>query len=127
MKSMIVAIIAASVLLPVEKAHAQSGRTLDAFVAEANRVPLNPTSALRSDARRLMGEANAAFRTVGAEVRSAREAGRTPPACPPGRIEVNPRQLLAYLNGVPQPRRMRMTPTEGIRGWVASRYPCPGA
>lgn len=106
--------------------HAQS-RTLDAFVAEANRIPLNPTSAIRSDARRLVREFNASMTTVSAEVREARAAGRTPPACPPERIQMNPRQLLDYLNAIPQARRQRMTPTDGIRSWLASRYPCPGA
>ncbi len=102
-------------------------RTLDAFVTEANRIPLNPTSAIRSDARRLVREFNAAMTTVSGEVRDARAAGRTPPACPPERIQMNPRQLLDYLNAIPQARRQRMTPTDGIRSWLGSRYPCPTA
>ncbi len=126
MKSVVAAVLAASALLCAGVASAQ-GRTLDIFVTEANRVPLNPTSALRSDARRLMGEANTAFRTVGAEVRTARAAGRTPPYCPPESVSVNPRQLLAFLNAIPQARRVRMTPTDGIRAWMTSRYPCPAA
>jgi hypothetical protein len=65
--------------------------------------------------------------TVSAEVRDARAAGRQPPACPPERIQMNPRQLLDYLNAIPQARRQRMTPTDGIRSWLASRYPCPAA
>ena len=119
-----VAVLAASALLCAGSAWAQA-RNLDVFVTEANRVPLNPTSALRGDARRLMGEANTAFRIVGAEVRTARAAGRTPAFCPPERVSVNPRQLLAYLNGIPQTRRVRMTPTDGIRAWMVSRFPCP--
>jgi hypothetical protein len=71
-----------------------------------------------------MGEANTAFRTITAEVRTAREAGRTPPFCPPERISVNPQQMLAHLNTIPQTRRIRMTPTDGIRDWMVSRYPC---
>jgi hypothetical protein len=38
---------------------------------------------------------------------------------------MNPRQLLEYLNAIPQARRQRMTVTDGIRSWMASRYPCP--
>ena len=127
MRQVVAAAVAAFILLGAGSAAAQAGRTLDAFVTEANRVPLNPTSALRSDARRLMREVNAAFTAVGTEVRTARAAGRTPPACPAERMEVNPRQLLGFLNAIPQPRRLRMTPTDGIREWVASRYPCPAA
>jgi hypothetical protein len=125
MKAIIVAAFA-GLVLAAPPVHAQT-RTLDAFVAEANRIPLNPTSAIRSDARRLVREFNASMTTVSAEVRDARAAGRTPPACPPERIQMNPRQLLDYLNAIPQARRQRMTPTDGIRSWLASRYPCPAA
>lgn len=105
-------------------AAAQSGMTLDSFVTRANRIPLNPTAMLRPDAHRLKGEAERAFRTVGNEIEAARAAGRTPPACPPSRINLNVRQMLTFLNGIPQARRQRMTVTDGIRSWMASQYPC---
>lgn len=124
MNRVTVGMIAASLLLGAGAVSAQT-RTLDTFVTEANRVPLNPTAMLRSDARRLAGEFRAAFATVRTEVRTAREAGRTPPACPTGKVEVNPAELLRFLNGIPQAQRTRMTPTDGIRAWLASRYPCP--
>ena len=123
MRSVFIAVIAAGLIAGV--ASAQSGMTLDAFVTRANRIPLNPTALLRPDAHRLKGEAERAFRAVGDEIRSARAAGRTPPACPPERIDLNVRQLLDHLNGIPQARRQRMTVTDGIRAWMASRYPCP--
>ena len=123
MRSVFIAVIAAGLMAGV--ASAQSGMTLDAFVTRANRIPLNPTALLRPDAHRLKGEAERAFRAVGDEIRSARAAGRTPPACPPERIDLNVRQLLDHLNGIPQARRQRMTVTDGIRAWMASRYPCP--
>lgn len=103
---------------------AQSAMTLDNFVTRANRIPMNAAGMLMPDAYRLKSEAERAFRAVGAEIRDARAAGRTPPACPAERINLNPQQLLAYLNGIPQARRQRMTVTDGIRAWLASRYPC---
>lgn len=103
---------------------AQSAMTLDAFVTRANRIPLNPTAMLRPDAHRLKGEAERAFRTVGHEIEAARTAGRTPPACPPTQINLNVRQMLGFLNGIPEARRQRMTVTDGIRSWMASQYPC---
>jgi len=112
-------------LLGSSAAWSQSGRTLDTFVAEANRVPLNPTAMLRSDARRLAREANAAFAAIGGEVRAARAGGQAPLTCPPARISVDPRQMLDFLNAIPPAGRARMTPTDGIRAWMASRYPCP--
>ena len=111
--------------LVVGSAAAQSAMTLDDFVTRANRIPLNPTAMLRPDAHRLKGEVERAFRSVGGEIRDARTAGRTPPACPPERINLDVRQFLAFLNGIPQARRERMTVTEGIRNWMRSRYPCP--
>ncbi len=104
---------------------AQSAMTLDDFVTRANRIPLNPTAMLRPDAHRLKGEVERAFQTVGNEIETARTAGRTPPACPPERINLNVRQMLAFLNGIPEARRQRMTVTDGIRNWMRSRYPCP--
>ncbi|MDP3802431.1 hypothetical protein [Brevundimonas sp.] len=122
--SRIILIAGLALALAAGSATAQSGMTLDAFVTRANRIPLNPTAMLRPDAHRLKGEAERAFRTVGDEIEAARTAGRTPPACPPAQINLNVRQMLDFLNGIPQPRRQRMTVTDGIRSWMASRYPC---
>ena len=116
--------LALAVSLLATAAAAQSAMTLDAFVTRANRIPMNAAGMLMPDAYRLKSEAERAFRTVGQEIRDARAAGRTPPACPTERISLNPQQLLAYLNGIPQARRQRMTVTDGIRSWMASRYPC---
>lgn len=108
-------------------AFAQSGMTLETFVTQANRIPLNPLSAVRSDARRLIGVSNRAFSTINREDRAARTAGRRTTSCPPDEISVNPRQLLAFLNAIPQTRRTRMSVEDGFREWLASRYPCPAA
>jgi len=123
MRAIIVAVLAACLF--VGAASAQSRMTLDDFVTRANRIPLNPTAMLRPDAHRLKGEAERAFRTVGNEIEAARAAGRTPPACPPERINLSVRQLLGHLNAIPQARRQRMSVTDGIRDWMATRYPCP--
>jgi hypothetical protein len=122
MRTLFIAVLAAC--LAVGPASAQAAMTLDAFVTRANRIPMNATAMLRPDAHRLKGEAERAFQTVGREIREARAAGRTPPACPPGQVSLNPQQLLAFLNDIPQARRQRMSVTDGIRTWMASRYPC---
>lgn len=123
MRAVIIAAVATACVLAGSTA-AQTGMNLDSFVDRANRIPLNASAMLRPDAHRLKGEAERAFNAVGNEIRAARAAGRTPPACPPERIDLNPRQLLAHLNAIPQARRQRMTVTDGIRNWMASRYPC---
>ena len=125
MKRLASVLFALGVLLTPGAAGAQASRTLDSFVTEANRIPLNATSALRPSAHRLKSEAERAFGAIRGEIRTARAAGRTPPACPPESITLNPRQLLGFLNAIPQERRQRMTVTDGLRTWMASRYPCP--
>lgn len=115
---------AAAALLLAASASAQTPRTLDQFVTEANRVPMNPTSALRSDARRLVREFNAGMDVVRERIRADRAAGRTPAACPPERIQMNPRQLLDELNAIPQAQRARMSVPDGLQRWLAGRYPC---
>lgn len=121
------AAIGLAVVLFSSGADARQVRTLDAFVTEANRVPLNPTAMLRSDARRLAREFNSGMDTVSRQFRADRAAGRAPAACPPERIRMNPRQLLAFLNGIPQARRRQMTVPDGLRLWLADGYPCPRA
>ena len=117
-------VVGLAACLAVESAAAQSAMTLDDFVMRANRIPMNPTAMLRPDAHRLKGEAERAIRSVSGEIRIARTGGRTPPACPPARISLNPQQLLGFLNAIPQARRQRMTVTDGIRAWMANSYPC---
>lgn len=120
------AIIAAALAfnLLAGAAQAQSGMTLDTFVTQANRIPMNATAMLRADARRLMRESQASIRTVGEEIKAARAAGRTPLACTPDKVSINPQQLLAFMNGIPRERRVRMSVTDGFRAWFAHRYPC---
>jgi len=115
---------AGAALLLAAPAAANGPRTLDTFVTEANRVPMNPTAMLRADARRLVGEFRGGMRTVSTRIETARAAGHTPPACPPDQISVNPREMLTFLNGIPQSRRAQMTVADGIQAWMASRYPC---
>lgn len=103
---------------------AQTPMTLDAYVTQANRIPLNPTSILRSDTRRLIRVTNESFEVIGRGIRADRAAGRRPAACPPEKIRMNPNQLLAFLNAIPQPRRAHMTVVEGLTAWMADRYPC---
>lgn len=126
MRHAILAAAGAIMLLAGSAAAQTSPRNLDTFVTEANRVPMNPTAMLRADARRLVGEFRGGMRTVSTRIESARAAGRTPPACPPDQISVNPQEMLAFLNGIPQSRRAQMTVADGIQAWMASRYPCAG-
>lgn len=99
--------------------------TLEEFVTTANRIPMNPTSLLRSDARRLMRESETAFKSVLGEMRTARAAGRPTPACPPEKVNINANQFLAHLNAIPASQRRTMTVADGVRHWTIANYPCP--
>lgn len=123
MKSLAVALGLAAALF-ASAALAQTPMTLDAYVTQANRIPLNPTAILRSDTRRLIRVTNESFEVIGRNIHADRAAGRRPVACPPEKIRMNPRQLLGFLNAIPQPRRARMSVIDGLTAWMADRYPC---
>ena len=121
----------ALVLIPVTAlalsltAFAPPPMTLEEFVTTANRIPMNPTSLLRSDARRLMRESQDAFKAVLEPMRRDMAAGRPTAACPPEKITVNSGQCLAHLNRIPAAQRRSMTVADGVRHWTVASYPCP--
>jgi len=123
MKNIALALSLAAGLLATTAA-AQQGRTLEQFVVEANRLQLNPTALLSPTARRLGREVDAGFDQIGRDMRADRTAGRPPIACPPEKMQLNPRQLRDFLNTIPQARRQRMTVTDGLKAWMTNRYPC---
>lgn len=95
------------------------------FLAEAEDIPHTPAAMLRSDARRLMGEAQAAFTAVRDERRADLAAGRAPAFCPPegGRMRISADEFLARLNSIP-PARRNISVTQAVREWMVDRYPC---
>lgn len=99
-------------------------RTLDAFVTEANRIPMNPTAMVRPSARRIMNEATDVMGSVVRDARTAQAAGRPNGACPPDKVQVDARQVLRFLNGIPQPRRARMSVRDGFQAWLVDLHPC---
>lgn len=122
MRVFVVAALAAC--LAVGSASAQAAMTLDSFVTRANRIPRNATAALHPDTYRVRRESERAVRAVLTEINDARAAGRTPPACLPSQTTLDANEGLAFLNRIPQARRQRMTVTDGVRAWFASRWPC---
>ncbi len=99
--------------------------TLEEFVTTANRIPMNPTALLRSDARRLMREGETAFKSVLGGLRADQAAGRPTPACPPERVNINTTRFLAHLNSIPASQRRTMSVADGVRHWTVATYPCP--
>lgn len=114
-----------ALLMVAGAAQALPPMTLEEFVTTANRIPMNPTSLLRSDARRLMRESQNAFKTVLEPMRRDMAAGRPTAACPPEKVSVNSSQFLGHLNAIPAPQRRSMTVADGVRHWTVASYPCP--
>ena len=94
------------------------------FLGTAAGIPRNPTSALRSDTRRLIREVTTAVSAVKAEQAAARSAGHTPATCiPASGTGISAEALLARFESLP-PARRSMTVTQAVREWMAERYPC---
>ncbi|WP_296818304.1 hypothetical protein [Brevundimonas sp.] len=122
MKPTVLAAALASGLLIASAAQAMP---VSEFLEEAEDIPMNPTALLRSDARRLMGELQGAFRTVSDEYRADRDAGRPTDFCPAEgtRMSLSPQDVLTRFRSIPASRR-HISVTQAIREWMAERYPC---
>ena len=119
-------LIAAALWLAAASSVLASDMTVQQFMAIADRIPHNPTSVLRSDTRRLIGEVKQAVLTVKAEQATALQAGRRPVTCiPPSGTGITAQTLLARFSGLPSARRGDSV-TQAVRDWMAERYPCPG-
>ena len=118
-------LIAAALWLAAVSTVMASDMTVQQFMAIADRIPHNPTSVLRSDTRRLIGEVKQAVLTVKAEQASATQAGRPSVTCiPPSGTGITAQTLLARFNSLPSARRGDSV-TQAVRDWMAERYPCP--
>lgn len=123
MKKTVLILVSAAVFLGT--ASASFAMPVSEFLTTFDRIPKNATALLRSDTRRLMGEASSAMRTVRREQEEARRAGRTPAHCAPERIRVSSDDILNALRAVPVERRS-ISVTQALREWLARDYPCPG-
>ena len=123
--ALVSAVLLMGMATPSPPAPSPPPMTLEEFVTTANRVPMNPTSMLRADARRLMREGETAFKSVLGGIRADRAAGRPTVACPPERVSINTTRFLAHLNAIPAAQRRSMTVVDGVRHWTVATYPCP--
>ena len=105
-------------------ATAANAMTVQEFLTTAAGIPRNPTALLRSDTRRLMNEVKTGFTTLRREQDAARAAGRRPATCMPEKVSMDASQLLARFNAIP-PARRNISVTQGLREWMAERFPCP--
>jgi len=98
---------------------------LNEFIATADRIPRNPLALLRSDYRRLKREVEAGLILIATAQYRAREANQPPQTCLPETFTFNTETVLGQLKAIPEPRRRRMTITDGLREVIRRQYPCP--
>jgi hypothetical protein len=55
----------------------------------------------------------------------AREANQPLQTCLPESFTFNTEAVLGQLKAIPEPRRRRMTITDGLREVIRRQYPCP--
>lgn len=114
----------AATLLVATDAGAVQAMTVREFMTTADRIPRNPTAALRADTRRLIRVVREAVTTVKAEQAADVAAGRRPAHCiPDSGTSISAEGLLARFEAIPQARR-NISVTQAIREWMTERHPC---
>jgi hypothetical protein len=98
---------------------------LNEFIATADRIPRNPLALVRSDYRRLKREVEAGILAIATAQYRAREANQPPQTCLPDTFTFDAEGVLRQLKAIPEPRRRRMTITDGLREIIRRQYPCP--
>jgi hypothetical protein len=99
--------------------------TVQQFLTRTERIPRNPLALLSPDVGRLKRVYEQALGSVVREQMMAQREGRRPATCIPSSFSTTNAEALAYFNAIPRQRREAMTVTQGVRSWMAQRFPCP--
>ena len=127
MRRAVLVVIAAAALGCVSGTASAQTMPLNDFIRTADRIPRNATALLRQDFHRLKREAEAAMSAVLTDQYRAQQANRPSQTCVPmERFTFDPEDVLRRLEAIPEPRRRRMTITDGLRVVMRRQYPCPG-
>jgi hypothetical protein len=79
-----------------------------------------------SDYRLLKNEVTASFTALRAERLAAERAGRRGAYCPPKKVAISTRELLAGLRAIPAAQRSQVEVKDGLRTFLARKFPCRG-
>jgi hypothetical protein len=122
----IVSALGLALFLSLVATTAAEAMTVREFLAIADRLPQNATSALRPEGRRLINEVSTSVHAVRNEQAADVRAGRRPAYCiPRAGSGITPEGLLARFRAMPQGRR-DITVRQAIRDWMIERWPCGG-
>ena len=95
------------------------------FLAKADALQKKGPMALFSgDYRRLKREAEGAGAQLKAENAALVKAGKPTPYCPPKKGSLGSTELLNGFRAIPAADRPRMTVKDGMRTYLAKKWPC---
>jgi hypothetical protein len=83
-----------------------------------------PLALFSSDYGALKREAEAAGDALKAERLRLLSAGKPTPYCPPERGSLGATELLNGFRAIPAPDRQRMSVKDGMRSYLARKWPC---
>ena len=110
------------VALPLGALHAMNVAT---FLQKADALEKKGMTALfSSDYRLLKDEVVTASTALRAERLAAERAGRRGAYCPPARSGIKSGEILAHFRSLPAAQRPRIEVKDGLRGLLASKFPC---
>jgi hypothetical protein len=105
---------------------AAASTTVETFLARSEALQARGFMAMfSSDVGVLREEMQDSVAALRLERQQAIQAGRQPAFCPPERASTTSSELLGYFRTIPAPLRARMEVRDGLRGFMARKYPCP--
>jgi hypothetical protein len=121
-----IALTVALVALPLSAAHAQT-MPLPQFLAKATALEKKGAMAIFSgDLKLLQKEIASSAGALRTERLAAAKAGRKAGYCPPEKgVQIGAKEILNHFRSIPAPQRERMQVRDGMRHFMARKFPCP--
>jgi hypothetical protein len=119
-------VISSMLIVPTAAVHAQA-MPLPQFLAKATALEKKGAMALFSgDLNLLKKEITGSAGQLRAERLAAQKAGRKPAYCPPEKGGgIGSKELLTHFRAIPAAQRERMQVRDGMRSFMARKFPCP--
>lgn len=119
--------MAAAALAAALSVPAQAAMSVATFLAKADALKAKGIMALgSSDIKLLQQEMQAVGGQYRADIKAARDAGKTPHSCPPATPQkMKSDELLAHFRAVPPEKRGSTSVKTAFYDLMKKRYPCP--
>jgi hypothetical protein len=121
-----VAFALSMMIAPISAVQAQN-MPVSKFLAKADGLKKKgPLALFSGDIKVLKAEIQNSAKAYGADLRSARKAGKPTHSCPPEgtTLSMNSNELLGYFNSIP-PAQRGMSVKTAFYNMMAKKYPCP--